>query len=61
MSKTPVHREEEAWIFSLDRREFIMAGLAVAATAMLPRLAFGAPAKQSMVSARRSCTLNSVK
>jgi aryl-alcohol dehydrogenase-like predicted oxidoreductase len=53
MSKTPVKREEEAWIFSLDRREFIMAGLAVAATAMLPRLAFGAPAKQSMVSARR--------
>jgi aryl-alcohol dehydrogenase-like predicted oxidoreductase len=53
MSKIPAHREEENWIFSLDRREFIMAGLAVAATAMLPRLAFGAPAKQPRVSARR--------
>jgi aryl-alcohol dehydrogenase-like predicted oxidoreductase len=53
MSKTPVNRKEEAWIFSLDRREFIMAGLALAATAMFPRIAVSAPAARPMVSARR--------
>jgi aryl-alcohol dehydrogenase-like predicted oxidoreductase len=39
--------------FNIDRREFITAGLALAAVSMLPRKAVGAPAKQPMVSARR--------
>jgi aryl-alcohol dehydrogenase-like predicted oxidoreductase len=55
MSKAPINRERENRFFNLDRREFVLAGLAVAATAMLPSIAFnaGAPATQSMVSARR--------
>jgi aryl-alcohol dehydrogenase-like predicted oxidoreductase len=54
MSKAPINRGGENSIFSLDRREFVMAGLAVAATVMLPSIAFsaGAPAAQPMVSAR---------
>ena len=53
MSKAPDNRDKENSIFSLDRREFIMTGLALAATAMLPRIAASAPAKQPLVSARR--------
>lgn len=53
MRKTPVNRDGENGIFSLDRREFIMAGLALAATPMFPRIAASAPATQPMVSARR--------
>jgi aryl-alcohol dehydrogenase-like predicted oxidoreductase len=53
MSKAPVKRNGENGIFSLDRREFIMAGLAVAATSMFPRIAVGAPAARPMVRARR--------
>jgi|GEM_PF-4168471 len=53
MSKAPINRDGENGIFSLDRREFILTGLALAATAMLPRIAVSAPAKQPMVSARR--------
>lgn len=55
MSKAPDNGDKENSIFSLDRREFITAGLAVAATAMLPRIAFSAsaPAAKPMVSARR--------
>lgn len=53
MRKAPIKRDGENGIFRLDRREFIMAGLAVAAMAMFPRIAFTAPATQPMVSARR--------
>ena len=53
MSKVPINRDGENGIFSLDRREFIMGGLALAATAMFPRIAFGTPATQPMVSDRR--------
>lgn len=53
MSKAPTNRNGKNGIFSLDRREFIMGGLALAATAMLPSIAVSAPAKQSLVSARR--------
>lgn len=53
MSKAPVYRDGENSIFSLDRREFIMAGLALAATSMFPRIASSAPATQPLVSARR--------
>jgi aryl-alcohol dehydrogenase-like predicted oxidoreductase len=53
MSKKPKEIENNT-TFNIDRREFIMmAGLAVAATAMLPRIALSAPVKQPMVSARR--------
>jgi aryl-alcohol dehydrogenase-like predicted oxidoreductase len=53
MSKAPIDRDGENAIFSLDRREFIMAGLALTATAMLPRVGFSAPAARPMMSARR--------
>jgi aryl-alcohol dehydrogenase-like predicted oxidoreductase len=53
MSKAPINRDGENGIFRLDRREFIIAGLALAATSMFPRLAFSAPAARPMVSARR--------
>ena len=53
MSKAHVNGERENSVFSLDRREFIMAGLALAATAMFPRIAASAPAARPMVSARR--------
>ena len=53
MSKTPVDTKGENGIFMLDRREFIMGGLALAATAMLPAIAFSAPAARPKVSARR--------
>jgi aryl-alcohol dehydrogenase-like predicted oxidoreductase len=53
MSKAPDKRNRGDGIFTLDRREFIMGGLALTAAAMLPNLAIGAPAKQTVVSARR--------
>ena len=53
MSKAPINRDGESGTFRLDRREFIMAGLALAATSMFPSIAVSAPAKQPMVSARR--------
>ncbi len=53
MSKTPGNGNRENGIFSLDRRDFIMGGLAFAAVAMLPRIAVGAPAKQPKMTARR--------
>jgi hypothetical protein len=53
MSKAPVNRDGKNGIFSLDRREFLMAGLALTASSMLPRIAVGAPVKQPVVSARR--------
>jgi diketogulonate reductase-like aldo/keto reductase len=53
MSKVPINRDGEDGIFRFDRREFITAGLALAATAMFPRIAVSAPEKQPVVSARR--------
>jgi Aldo/keto reductase family len=53
MSKAPVNRDAENGIYRLDRREFIMAGLAVAATSMFPNITVGAPAKQPHVIPRR--------
>lgn len=53
MSNAPVNRIGENGMFMLDRREFMVGGLALAATAMLPRIAFTAPAKQPMMSDRR--------
>ena len=53
MSKVPTHNDSEAGIFMLDRREFMVGGLALAATSMLPRIAFSAPTPRSMVTTRR--------
>lgn len=53
MSNAPINRDGENGIFSLDRREFIMAGLVLAAAAAFPRIAVSAPAAQPMMSARR--------
>ena len=53
MSKAPVNKYGENSMVRLDRREFIMAGLAWAATSMFPRIAVSAPATQPRVSARR--------
>lgn len=53
MSNAPANRNGENGMFILDRREFLVGGLALAATAMLPRVGFSAPAKQPMVTARR--------
>jgi aryl-alcohol dehydrogenase-like predicted oxidoreductase len=53
MTKVPTHNERETGMFMLDRRGFMVGGLALAASAMLPRRAFSAPVPRSMVSARR--------
>ncbi len=53
MSTAPIDREKENSKVSLDRREFIMAGMAVAATSMLPNIAAAAPAKQPQMIQRR--------
>jgi aryl-alcohol dehydrogenase-like predicted oxidoreductase len=53
MSKTPENRNQENGSFSLDRREFIITGLMLAAASTLPGIAGGAPAKRPVVSARR--------
>jgi aryl-alcohol dehydrogenase-like predicted oxidoreductase len=53
MNRTPADQEVEDSAFRPDRRAFILAGLALAATVMLPRLAVSAPVKQTMVNARR--------
>lgn len=47
MSKKPKVSEPHT-TFNVDRRDFIMAGLALAATSMLPGFAVGAPAAQFM-------------
>jgi aryl-alcohol dehydrogenase-like predicted oxidoreductase len=52
MNKEPVN-ERKNCIIGLDRREFLMFGAALAATAMLPRIAFGAPKKQPQEIPRR--------
>jgi hypothetical protein len=44
MSKAPANQEGEESAFLLDRREFIMAGVALAATSMFPGIAAGASA-----------------
>lgn len=48
-----VKNSEGSFGFNLDRREFIIAGLALATTAMLPRIGFSASAQRSTVTARR--------
>jgi aryl-alcohol dehydrogenase-like predicted oxidoreductase len=53
MSNVPTHNDRDTGIFMLDRREFMVGGLALAATAMLPRIAFSASAKQPVMTSRR--------
>lgn len=53
MRKVPINRDGENSMFSVDRREFIMAGLVLATASTFPRIAASAPAEQSLVSARR--------
>lgn len=53
MRKTPVSGNNEQGMFNLERREFMVGGLALAATAMLPRFAFSAPAKKLQTIPRR--------
>jgi hypothetical protein len=52
MSNKPKEIENNT-TFNIDRREFMVGGLALAATAMLPRVGFSAPAPRPMVTARR--------
>ena len=53
MSKAPIHRGGENSISRPDRREFILAGLVLAAATTFPCIAASAPATQPVVSARR--------
>jgi aryl-alcohol dehydrogenase-like predicted oxidoreductase len=53
MRNAPINRGGENSNFRLDRREFILAGLALAATSIVPNIAVAAPAKPPIVSARR--------
>lgn len=53
MGTAPIDREKENSKVSFDRREFMMAGLAVAATSMFPNLAAAAPAKPPQMIPRR--------
>jgi aryl-alcohol dehydrogenase-like predicted oxidoreductase len=53
MSKAPINRDGENGFIRLDRREFIMAGLAWAATSMFPRSAVSAPVSHPRMTARR--------
>ncbi len=53
MSKEPINREKENRIIRLDRREFIIAGLALAATSISPNIAIAAPSKEPQMVARR--------
>ncbi|SEM16511.1 Predicted oxidoreductase [Syntrophus gentianae] len=41
-------KQEENRVFSLDRREFLLAGATLAAAAMLPPIAFSAPSKKQI-------------
>lgn len=47
-----IKKEEANALFRLNRREFIEAGMALASAVMLPRMSFGAPAKQPQITAR---------
>jgi len=53
MSKAPINRNGRNAGFGFDRREFILAGLAMAATTMFPRNSVSAQTAQPMVSDRR--------
>lgn len=53
MSKAPIHRGGESNISRPDRREFLLAGLVLAAATTFPRIAASAPATQPVMSARR--------
>ena len=53
MSKVPINRNGRNGGFGFDRREFILAGLAMAATTMFPRNSASAQTTQPMVSDRR--------
>jgi aryl-alcohol dehydrogenase-like predicted oxidoreductase len=53
MSKASISRHGANSTFKLDRRELIMAGLALAATSMFPNIAVAAPTKQPEMIARR--------
>lgn len=59
MRKVLINRDSESGIPRLDRREFIIAGLALAAASMLPSIAVAAPAKRPQTIPRRKlgCTL----
>jgi aryl-alcohol dehydrogenase-like predicted oxidoreductase len=53
MSKAPINRHGEDDTDRPDRREFLMAGLVLAAASTFPHTAASAPEKQPVVSARR--------
>jgi aryl-alcohol dehydrogenase-like predicted oxidoreductase len=53
MSNAPINRQEKNRRFQIDRREFMMAGAAFAATVMFPRSGRSASATQPVVSDRR--------
>lgn len=53
MSNVPDHKDRESGMFMLDRREFMVGGLTLAAAAILPRIAFSASAKQPVMTNRR--------
>jgi aryl-alcohol dehydrogenase-like predicted oxidoreductase len=53
MSKEPINRQESNSIVRIDRRDFLIGGLAMAAASMLPNSAGAAPAKETPSLARR--------
>lgn len=53
MSKEPVNRKEKDNMFRLDRRDFLLGGLVLAASSMLPNIAGAAPIKQTQTLPRR--------
>jgi aryl-alcohol dehydrogenase-like predicted oxidoreductase len=53
MSKEPKDRKEKNSSFSIDRRDFILAGLALAAASVLPRIGNATPTKQQQTIPRR--------
>ncbi len=53
MKKVPVKQQKKGRILEINRREFIGAGLGLAASAMLPTMAFGKTGNLPHMSARR--------
>lgn len=53
MSNIPLNQNGRNGGFRFDRREFILTGLAIAATTMFPRSSVSAQTTQPMVSDRR--------
>ena len=53
MDSPQFNKNEETGIFSIDRRQFLIGGLAITAATMLPSISFGASSAQPLISARR--------